>query len=650
MKKVTLKSISIRNFKGIKELDFDFNGKNATISGDNATGKTTVFDAFLWLLFGKDSTDRKEFGFIPLDENNQQLEKVDNEVSAVLDEDGTEIILKRVNHQKWQKKRGSTEAEYTGNETLFYYNRVPQRAMDYKVKIETIMDEGVFKLVTNPLYFNSLPWQDRRQVLTSIAGEVSLEDIAARINGEAKELQEIFIKGKRAEEYRREINAEKRRIKEDLASIPTRIDELNRSMPDPVDAKTLQKQIVEKQKAIDELDEQIADVRKETEVQDNTYRALRDSRDKLQSRADEIRKNLEKELKQQKYARDSAIEKATLRIDEIKQRIESKERQKKFEEEGLKADQNAIEKLRQEWKEENARELFFDDKEFVCPTCKRPYKTKDIDKMKVDMTAAFRNDKKNKLEAIDVKGNELKSRIEKVQNNIREIDNQIKELKESFVEAEEVLKRQDEILEIDVDGELAKNREYQDILKSIAELDERLSQPRRGFDISAHQEMKHSIQEVLDDLKKQMNTQEIIGRTNARIKELTKTEKDLSQQLANLEKTEFQINEFIKARTDLIEERINNKFSMVRFKMFDQQINGAEVETCETLISGVPFSDANNGARINAGLDIINALSEHYGVSAPIFIDNKEAVNKLIDCDSQLINLVVTREKQLTLK
>jgi len=650
MKTIKLKSITLRNFKGIKDLHLDFESNVTNICGENKVGKTTIFDAWSYVLFGKDSKDREKFDIIPLDKKNRPLEKVDNEVSAVLEENGAEIELRRVHHQKWVKKRGSTDVEYAGNETLFYYNGVPQKASEYKQKIDSIMDEGIFKLVTNPLHFNSLHWQDRREILTSMAGKITTEDITARLNGRYGDLVDMINKGKPIEEYRQEVVARKRKIKDDLSTIPTRIDEIQRGMPEGVDVKSIQKQIDEKQKAIDELDEQIADVRKQSEAQDKAYQSLRESRNNLRNQADDMRSARERELRTGMEKERAEFDKMEYRASELDRKIESLIRQKKFEEEGLKSAQVAIEKLREDWKSENSRRLIFDEERFRCPTCKRDYPADDIEKMKAEMNNAFTIDRQEKLDRIDAQGKEIKGRIEKSQAVIKELESQIRAHESDLAEVREFLKNTPEEKPVDADKDLEGNKEYQGILASIKELDEKLSEQKPTADISSHQQMKHAIISVLDDLKKQLNTQETIDRSKARIKELEKQEKDLSQQLADLEKEEFAINEFIVARTNVIEEKINDKFSMVRFKMFDKQINGAVVETCEALIEGVPFSNANNGARVNAGLDIINALCDHYGVSAPIFVDNRESLTSQIETRSQLINLVVTKDKKLTIK
>ena len=117
--------------------------------------------------------------------------------------------------------------------------------------------------------------------------------------------------------------------------------------------------------------------------------------------------------------------------------------------------------------------------------------------------------------------------------------------------------------------------------------------------------------------------------------------------MADLEGSEFLAEQFTKAKMDTLVKRINGRFKYVSFKMFETQINGGEVETCETLVNGVPFSDANHAGKVNAGIDIINTLCEHYNIYAPIFIDFRESVNNLIDCESQVVNLIVSTDKKL---
>src|SRR3972149_3066745 len=143
MKKVTIKKLTLINFKGIKSLSIDFKPEGLSVFGDNETGKTTLIDSFLWNLFGKDSTDRKDFNVKTLDKNNQAIPKIDHEVTCILDIDGTILTLKRCLKEIWRKKRGSEETEFSGHETLFWADDVPLQAGEYTAKISSIIDENV---------------------------------------------------------------------------------------------------------------------------------------------------------------------------------------------------------------------------------------------------------------------------------------------------------------------------------------------------------------------------------------------------------------------------------------------------------------------------------------------------------------------------
>lgn len=210
MKKIILKEISLVNFRGVKEKRIEFGEKETSIYGRNATRKSTIFDAFIWLLFGKDQFDRKDFEIIPI-ENGKRLDRVDAEVSAIIEIDGQEMKLKRVLHQKWVRRRGTSEEVFDGCETLYYINDVPLRAGDYKTKIDEIIDETIFKMITNPSFFLSLNWKEQREQLFRIAGTVSDEQIAAT-NKDFKDLLDE-ISGKSMQEFKKEISAKKKKTK-----------------------------------------------------------------------------------------------------------------------------------------------------------------------------------------------------------------------------------------------------------------------------------------------------------------------------------------------------------------------------------------------------------------------------------------------------
>src|SRR5690606_571202 len=135
---------------------------------------------------------------------------------------------------------------------------------------------------------------------------------------------------------------------------------------------------------------------------------------------------------------------------------------------------------------------------------------------------------------------------------------------------------------------------------------------------------------------------DIIRQQNARIEELREQEKVLAVEFERLERELFLLDEFTRAKVDLLENRINSKFRLARFKLFKEQLNGGLEETCEVMVEGVPYNSLNNAARHNVGLDIIATLSEHYGIAAPIFLDNAESITRPLETPGQQIRLIVS--------
>ncbi|MDB0600289.1 AAA family ATPase [Tenacibaculum maritimum] len=648
METIRIKKLNLLNFKGTRNLEINFN-QVTNIYGDNATGKTTVFDAFLWLLFGKDSLDRKNFEIKTLDSQNQVIPKIEHEVTALLEVNGEDIEIKRILKEKWVKKRGALEADFNGNETLYYWNDVPLQAKEFQTKINGLVDEGIFKLITNPLYFNGLKWQDRRNVLISIAGEVTDYEVA---EGNEQFLKLITgLKTKTIQEYKREISARKKKLNDDLKAIPTRIDEANRSMPEAIDFEAVKKEITTLETELKTVEDSLLDSskalqeaqKKRTNIQQEVF----DCKTKLQ--------NIEFEEKQ-KLNNSENENKAT--FNNLKRDLQSKESELSSidrELTRLKSNKENLDKkritLRDDWGKINADEIKFNDNDFSCPTCKRGFEASDVDEKKKTLTDNFQADKTKRLNDIQTEGKQIAKQVEDIEASISTketektaIVNSITEIKNSITKEEDKLATPKG--EVSLNFILTKIPEYNDLIFKIKSLEgQTIEAPQ--VDTSELQKRKSEINSKINELRNSLNSESVIERGKKRISELEAEEKNLAQQISELEGSEFTIDAFIKAKIETLESRINGKFSIVKFKLFETQINGGEVECCEALINGVPFSDLNNAARINAGLDIINALCEFHKVSAPVFIDNRESVNSLIDLNSQLVNLIVSNDPKL---
>ena len=204
MRKILLEELSLKNFRGVKELTINFNADVTTIAGTNNTGKSTIMSGFMWLLFGKDAQDRKDFNIKRL-VDGKVVHKSETEVRAVLRLGGERITLRRAFVEKWSTPTGQSEEIFKGNETETSYNDVPMNVTEYQRRIKEIVDDTVFKMITNPLFFANMKWEVQREYLFRLAGAISDADIAASSPEYADLLDQIS--GKSLSDFRREIAA-----------------------------------------------------------------------------------------------------------------------------------------------------------------------------------------------------------------------------------------------------------------------------------------------------------------------------------------------------------------------------------------------------------------------------------------------------------
>lgn len=648
MKNIIIKRMHLLNFKAFKDFSIEFNEHITTIQGRNGSGKTTIFDAFTWLLFGKNSDDRKDFGIKTKDANGNVIENVPHEVSAVLLVNGEEITLCRRLIEKWQKKRGSAVAEFTGNTEERLFNDVPCSVKEWSEKIDNICTEQVFKFITNPLYFNQQKPDVQRAMLFRMAGNISDDEIAAE-NEDFRALLDKLT-GKTLDEYKKEIAAKKKRIKAEIDTIPDRIDERKRDMPEEKDWDSIKAAIEVKKRNKDAFDAQIADASK-------AYAAANDERMKKAKTLANLTQekwSLENKIKNEVQAE---YNKALRDKQEIVFKIADLSREAEHSEEQLERDRKTLEncksyreKLIAEWKEINAETLQFNEDDFRCPTCHRPFEPDEIEAKQQEMTQRFNTRKANELEENRKVGKANTERMHKLEVSIKETEKTIA-AKKSEIETLKSAKAYTEELSCpDATPVIEADEKWKDLSQQIASLEAEMQKP---LEMASNADLKEQCKQIDNEiysLNAILANKDIIERNNARIAELEKQLRTQSEELAELEGIEFTIAEFTKARIEAVDKRINGMFSLVKFNMYEKQINGGEVETCIATVDGIPYSDLNDAKKVNAGLDIINAICKFEGITAPIFCDNAESVNKLLDTASQQIRLVVTFDENLIIK
>jgi DNA repair exonuclease SbcCD ATPase subunit len=642
MKRIELIRLANRNFKGIRDFTLDARGFDVNIYGDNAVGKTTIFDAFTWLLFGKDSQNKADFEIKTLRPDGTPFHNLEHEVEGVLSIDGRRTTLRRVFKEKWTKKRGSATAEFSGHTTEYYVDGVPCKESEYKAAVASIVDEGLFRLLTSPTYFNEvLKWQDRRKILLEVCGDITDEDVIAS-NPALADLPAI-LQGRKIEDHKKVVLARRKQINDELERIPVRIDEAERSKPDvsglseddlatqidnlraQIEAKQAELQriqnggeIAEKEKRMREIEAEMLQIK--NELQAGTL-------DNLAAKRQEIAA-LRRKAEDVDYG-----------IQDCRRRIEAAEREITT----LNAER---EKLRTEWYQVNAEK--FDDStcDTDCPTCGQALPEEKVAAARQKAEAEHNRRKAERLEEINRRGKATAAEIDRLTLEKAERERELAELQEvrgprwTAVEAaeKELADLQAGMADVTKDPRyISKQQEIEQIKAEILSL-------------------KSSVQGTVDDVRldlAKLRTEldlleskrarfDQVRQQDARIIDLEQQEKTLAAEFERLEKELFLLDEFTRAKVDLLESRINSKFRLAKFKLFNQQINGGLEETCEVCVNGVPYSSLNNAARHNVGLDIIATLSEHYGIAAPIFLDNAESITRPLPTPGQQIRLIVS--------
>lgn len=665
MKRITLKNITLEGFRGEKNRTTEFNEKETIISGANGMGKSRHFDAFVWLLFGKDTAGRKDYNIKTI-VDGKPIERARCSVSAVLDVDGEAIELTRVYGEEWVKPRGSDTEIFKGNRTECYWNGAPISVGEYQKRVDALLDETLFKLLTNPLYFFSLPWQDARNMLTMIVPERTDEEIAQM----DAEMSDFIAKlsNKPLADFKRELSARKRKLRNDLSEISPRIDQTRVMMPEARDWDALRKeydtisdQIAQCENKLESVTARInasQDAYKEkwkslTDLIEQRQLALADAQNKARAKATEAnkeRRDAEAKIEELKSARNRGMAMARSLLLEKATRNANADRNEEL-----------VTKAREEWYEANAKEYAG---ETTCPQCGQPLP----EQMQVDAKALFLKHKKEELDAITERGQAYKEFVANERAKADELGKKAdaetekaNALKEQIAEAEARLAEMPEEAKAGLLPEEVFNEEalaeYNKLSDEINKKQKELESKSKDIvtdSTDAYKAEREKLIMELDRVRVALKDKERIEEGEKQIAKLEEQGRNISQKLAEAEREELAMKRYGKAKVEDCAERINRLFDTLSFTLFTYTQEDTEkenpIETCEAYVRGVPFGVANTAGRINAGIELINVLSNYYGISAPLFVDNRESINQLPETEAQIISLEVTDDKELTIK
>lgn len=636
-----LLKLTLENFKGIKSFTLEPNGEDISVLGDNATGKTTLFDAFLWLLFDKDSQNQANFDIKTLGPDGEAIHGLDHMVEAALKYKTIRLTLKKVYKEKWTKQRGSATKTFTGHTVDHFIDGVPVSKTEFTKKIAQLIDEDVFRLLTSPAYFNTvLHWQKRRETLLEVCGDITDQDVIE--SDKALQALPKILGDRSLDGHRKVILAQRAEINRELDRIPTRISEVQHGLPDisGLTPDKLSEDIAKLRDKVQEKEQQKAQTKsgggaaeKIKELREIEGEIIRVQNEHSQAQGSEAI-----ELGNKLYAVKNARMNLESDIQEAQRRHEVAGHEKAEATQKMSA-------LRNQWQEANKEQLEF-HQEDTCPTCDQLLPKARLEATREKAEANFNQMKAKKLEGINSEGKRLRSRAEELDETIASLAKQLESSRQTLAD----LKEEEDKLQTAVDAArqatrpITDNPEYKSLLERKNAIEGKIEslQADNQQAVAAIQKEIDNLNQDIAALERAQAEVEQYHKGQQRIEQLQNEESLLGKKFEALEKELYLTEEFVRAKVRLLEEKINAKFQMARFKLFQEQVNGGLSECCEVQYNGVPFSSLNNAARINIGLDIIRTLSKHYGAEAPIFIDNAEAVVKLLDVDAQVIKLVVS--------
>ncbi len=641
---IKLMRMKLRNFKGIKDLEIDFKGKNTNIFGANATGKTTIFDAFKWVFFNKDSNNRTKFSIKTLDKDNKVIHFLEHEVEIVLNIDGINTTFKKMNSENWVKHRGQEEQELSSHENKYWIDDVPVMQKEFNERVNNLIPESLFKMITDPLYFNETMTKDeRKEALMNIAN-INTND--EEIMSGYEEYKPILdnLNGRTINDYTKVLKEGIKKLNQQKAQIPIRIDELSKGLitNDETNYTKLENEKNDLNKQLDLIDEELTNVqmiaqnnmkkieeltRKKNELNNLKFKLEVDNSNKYSSQVIK--------LENEKSVVEGRIRNASSELDQLTVENEKEE--------------IAINKLRVEWYEVENEQLEIDEKNFICPTCGREYPEEKITEIREKAKQDFIKNQEEKKNGINKEGQTRKNIVEKNKLRIDELQQQLKKYNDELAEINSKLKENEENQKNAKPFDINEVPEYKEKLVEIDILQKEVDSLVNG-DTTTIKTRKAEIKAKLDNVDKLLKTKEEQENIKLRIKEYEDEEVEISNKINELEHQVFLIEKFSKLKVDLFENAINSHFSLVKFKLLTENMNGAIEETCIATVDGVPFDDLNNAKKITAGLDIINTLIKFKGKSAPIFIDNRESINELYNIDTQIISLIVTNDPALRIE
>lgn len=632
---IKINRLTLENFKCHRLLNLQLDGRSVSIYGDNATGKTSIYDALTWLLFGKDSSGNgeKNIDIKPLDPSGEVRDhQAITSVEAEFQADGETVTLRRTYREIWTTRRGTGDPVYEGNTSDYFVDGVPQKKNAFDLRVRELVPEDLFRMLTSVSYFAAgMKWQDRRAVLFDMAGTLTDKEIMAGAPQFAPLLDSM---GRLSlSDYKAKLLSQKKGLTGVRDDAPTRINECQRVLDDlqGIDFEDARKEEKYLSAEKEDLSRQLISLEQDAELEKKRLelREAKLERDTLESR--------------NKAYRDSQ-KAAVPDLAGIRKTIAEEQMRLSGDQTFLDTTRRTIGRYDREIQSSRDMYVLVNGEAFtggICPTCGQALPFEQLQ----EATRKFNEKKETRLTEIIGRANRLKEEQQSYQEHGAEVEAAIQQRKATIQNLEEQLRRGQETA-----VEITDLPEY---AGAMAEIESRIRSLQDEINclMADSSKVRNSIRANLAAVTDQLSfTQKLLAKeavleqTIKRVEELKADARNASEALESIEKMLYLMEEFTRYKAKRVESSVNDLFRLASFRLFREQANGGLEERCDAQYDGVPFLGLNNGMKVNVGIDIINALSRFYGVTVPLFVDNAEAVTRLENCNAQVIRLVVSEE------
>jgi|GEM_PF-975996 hypothetical protein len=632
MNDIKLITMKITNFKGIDNRELNFDGVNMNIYGRNFIGKTSIYDAFCWILFDKDSSGNKNFDIKPLDGDNKvKYPGADTTVCVELAVNGEIVSLKKTYHEVWTQQRGSVDKTFSGHTSEYYIDEIPTKKTDFDKYINELSDESTFKMLTNVYMFCvDTQWQERRKILfdmCGIADDVTLMAQDNRFDDLIPNVHKHTI-----DDYKSSLTAQRKSLVTEKNKVPESISAYTEVKNDAlqIDYAGIESDKSTLEDTAKELTTKIVEIKNDTAISTltNQYNSLVNDIRELESDNTAYRNTQSKVDDSEYFTQKNNF---NLQLGNIKYEQETIADQVKFALKKAERLQDECSRIREEYNKPD------DGNDEMCPTCKRLYEGATLDEIQA-------NKKKHRMELRE-QGIKIKGDIEATNRRVVDLNQKVSELSKQYESVNKQLsslKAPEAPVVTDMDNYTADKQALQTKQTDIKNQIDKLKIESNTVLIELQSELTKTNNEI-KSLNEKLSQRSVVTDMERRIEKLIVRERELASQIEDIDRRIYLCEEFTKYKVSFVEDSINSRFKIIKFKLFEEQINGGIKDCCEVLYNGVPFgTNASRSEQINAALDVIQTLSDFYDIRVPLFVDNAECVTELYDIDTQVIRLVVS--------